>query len=120
MSAQIINGKEIALSMHINIAHRVDDIKKKFNTQSSFSWTWLGLAASFHLILFTFGLAKSNMPSRCVIIEFSAAKLAQYSVVCVFLFILLLLHGLHAPTAVARWSTITSTTRGNDRSNTFP
>ena len=31
MSAQIINGKEIALSMHINITHRVDDIKKKFN-----------------------------------------------------------------------------------------
>ena len=31
MSAQIINGKEIALSMHVNIAHRVDEIKKKFN-----------------------------------------------------------------------------------------
>ncbi len=31
MSAQIINGKEIALSMHINITNRVDEIKKKFN-----------------------------------------------------------------------------------------
>jgi methylenetetrahydrofolate dehydrogenase (NADP+) / methenyltetrahydrofolate cyclohydrolase len=31
MSAQIINGKEIALSMNVNIAHRVDEIKKKFN-----------------------------------------------------------------------------------------
>ena len=31
MSAQIINGKEIALQLRKNITSRVEDIKKKFN-----------------------------------------------------------------------------------------